>query len=375
MDKITARQYAVNLDENLYNLYERLCRGQYAASPVWRVWVDKEDGKKRPIGIPAPEDKIVQKAVAAILGFVYEPLFHDFSHGFREGHSQHQALSEIREKCLGLSINWIISADITGFFDNIDHQSLRETIRRKVNDGGIMRLIGKWLNAGVVEGDEIIYPEKGTPQGGVISPVLSNIFPHYALDDWFVNEVKPRMKGKCFLIRFADDFIIGSQMKSDAERLMEVPPKRFDRFKLSLDPEKTRMIQCGKPSSEGKRKGTFDFLGFTFYWSRSRNGNWVIKKKTARKRLNRFLRMLWGWCKASRHDPTELQYDILCGKLRGFYQYFGVRSNYKALEVAFEYAKRARRRWLGRRSSKGNVLFDDLRKRYPLPTPRIIHNI
>ena len=195
------------------------------------------------------------------------------------------------------------------------------------------------------------------------------------LDDWFVNEVKPRMKGKCFLIRFADDFIIGCQLKSDAERLMELLPKRFDRFKLSLHPEKTRMIHFGRPSGGGKRKGTFDFLGFTFYWSKSRNGNWVIKKKTARKRLNRFLRMLWGWCKASRHDPIELQHDILCSKLRGFYQYFGVRSNYKALEVAFEYAEKAWRRWLSRRSSKGVVLFDDLRKRYPLPIPRIVHNI
>ena len=170
VDKITAKQYAADLDENLYNLYERLRRGQYVASPVKRVWIEKEGGKKRPIGITALEDKIVQKAVAIILGVVYEPLFYDFSHGFREGHSQHQALKELREKCLGLNVNWIISADITGLFDNIEHQLLREAIRRRVNDGGIMRLIGKWLNAGVVEGDEIIYPEKGTPQGGVITP-------------------------------------------------------------------------------------------------------------------------------------------------------------------------------------------------------------
>jgi group II intron reverse transcriptase/maturase len=375
VDKMTAKQYAVDLDENLYNLYERLRRGQYVAAPVKRVWVDKEGGKKRPIGIPALEDKIVQKAVSTILGVVYEPLFNDFSHGFREGHNQHLAVKEIREKCLGLNINWIISADITGLFDNIDHQLLREAIRRRVNDGGIMRLIGKWLNAGVVEDDDIIYPEKGTPQGGVVSPVLSNIFLHYVLDDWFVKEVEPRMKGKCFLIRFADDFIIGCQLKSDAERLMEVLPKRFDRFKLSLHPEKTQMIQFGRPSGNGKGRGTFDFLGFTFYWARSRNGYWVIKKKTARKRLNRFLRMLWSWCKASRHDSMELQYSILCSKLRGFYQYFGVRANYKALEVAYEYAAKAWRHWLSRRNSKGKVFFDDLQKRYPLPMPRIVHDI
>jgi len=374
VDKMTAKQYAVNLDENLYNLYERLRRGQYAASPVKRIWVDREGGKKRPVGIPAPEDKIVQKAVSMIPGVVCEPLFHDFSHGFREGHNQHQAVKEIREKCPGLNINWIISADITGLFDNIDHQLLRETIRKRVNDGGIMRLIGKWLNAGVVEDDDIIYPEKGTPRGGVVSPVLSNIFLHYVLDDWFVKEVQPRMKGKCFLVRFADDLIIGCQLKSDSGRLMEVLPKRFERFKLSLHPEKTQQIQFGKPSGNGKGRGTFDFLGFTFYWARSGNGYWVIKKKTARKRLNRFLRMLWSWCKASRHDPSGLRYSLLCSKLRGFYQYFGVRANYKTLEVAYEYAAKAWRHWLSRRNSKGKVFFDDLRKRHPLPMPGIVHN-
>ncbi|CAB1070740.1 Retron-type RNA-directed DNA polymerase (EC [Olavius algarvensis Delta 1 endosymbiont] len=219
VDKITAKQYRKDLDENLYKLYQRLRRGQYVATPVKRVWVDKEDGKKRPIGITALEDKIVQKAVATLLGMVYEPLFHDFSHGFRSGHSQHQALHELRENCRELNINWILSADITGLFDNIAHHPLRDTIRLRVNDGGIIRLIGKWLKAGVAEGGEIIYPEKGTPQGGVISPVLSNIFLHYVLDDWYVKEVQPRMKGKCFLIRFADDFIMGFQLESDAKRL------------------------------------------------------------------------------------------------------------------------------------------------------------
>jgi len=170
VDKITAKQYAVNLDGNLYNLYQRLRRGQYVASPVKRIWVDKEDGKERPIGIPALEDKIVQKAVATILGVVYEPIFHEFSHGFRPGHSQHKALHELREKCRKLSINWILSADIKGLFDNIAHHLLRETIRLRVNDGGIIRLIGKWLKAGVAEGGEVIYPEKGTPQGGVMTP-------------------------------------------------------------------------------------------------------------------------------------------------------------------------------------------------------------
>ncbi len=377
VDKITAKEYARNLDKNLYNLHQRIKRGQYVAQPVKRVWLEKDDGKMRPIGVTPLEDKIVQKAVTTLLGIAYEPLFHDFSHGFRPGRSQHKALSEIRGKCYDLNINWILSADITGLFDNIDRQLLREAIQHRVNDGGILRLIGKWLNAGVSEDGEIIYPEKGTPQGGVVSPVLSNIFLHYVLDEWYAKEVEPRMEGKCFLIRFADDFIMGFQLESDAKRLMEVLPKRFDRFKLELHPDKTRLIPFGKPPRNGKPGGTFDFLGFTFYWGKSLKGYWGIKKKTARKRRNRFMRMVWQWCKANRHEPVKLQQETLSSKLRGFYQYFGVRSNFKTLETVYEHAQEAWRRWLGRRHRDGCIShekFKEILTTYPLPLPRIVHN-
>lgn len=378
VDKVTAKEYAANLDENLYKLHQRLQRGQYVAQPVKRIWVDKEDGKQRPIGISALEDKIVQKAVATILGAVYEPLFHDFSHGFRPDHSQHLAVAEIREKCRKLNVNWILSADLTGLFDNIDHCLLRDLIRLRVKDGGILRLIGKWLNAGVAEDGQVTYPEKGTPQGGVVSPMLSNIFLHYVLDDWFVKTVQLRMKGKCFLIRFADDFIIGFQLESDAKRLMEVLAKRFERFALALHPEKTRLIAFGKPAGNAKSQGTFNFLGFTFYWGRSLTGNWVIKKQTARKRRNRFMRMLWSWCKENRHDPIGEQHEALCSKLRGFYQYFGVRGNFKVLEVVYEYAEKVWRHWLGKRHRGGYISykkFKNILGSYPLPRPRIVHNI
>jgi group II intron reverse transcriptase/maturase len=377
VDRITAKEYAENLDDNLYNLYQRLRRGQYVATPVKRIWIDKEDGKKRPIGIPALEDKIVQSAVSTILNVIFDVNFYDFSHAFRKGHSQHKAIHELREMCRRLNIGWIVSADITGLFDNIDHEHLRRFVKRRLNDGGILRLIGKWLNAGVMEEGTLSYPGKGTPQGGVISPVLSNIFLHYVLDDWFVKEVRPRMKGKCFIIRWADDFIIGCELESDAARIMDVLPARFNRYDLTLHPEKTRVIPFRKPTSKVKRKGkgTFDFLGFTFYWAKSLKGYWVIKKKTAGKRLNRFLKKLWKWCKANRHDPIKEQHKVLCSKLRGFYQYYGVRGNFKALEVVFEYAEKAWRHWLSRRSHNGKVWFDDLRKTYPLPLPRIVHNI
>jgi len=378
VDKITAKEYAENLEEKLSDLYTRLKEGRYSAPPVMRVWIKKEDGKERPIGIPAFEDKIVQRAVEMLLSSIYEQMFYDFSMGFRKGRSQHQAIHNLREYCRRLNINWIISADITGLFDNINHNLLKDLIRLKVNDGRILRLIGKWLNAGVMEDDRTTYPDKGTPQGGVVSPILSNIFLHYVLDDWFAKAVAPRMKGRCFIIRYADDFIIGCEKETDAHRIMEVLPKRFDSYGLNLHPKKTILIPFSKPPAsvrKDKVNGNFDFLGFTFYWAKSLKGYWIIKKKTAGKRLNRFMKMLWQWCKAYRHDPIKEQYAVLCSKLRGFYQYYGVRSNFKALEVVFEYAEKAWRRWLSRRSHKGTVLFDDLRKDFPFPKPRIVHNI
>ncbi len=208
--------------------------------------------------------------------------------------------------------------------------------------------------------------------------MLSNIFLHYVLDDWFSREVNPRMKGRCFLLRWADDFIFGFELDTDAKRVMEVLPKRFNRYGLKLHPDKTALIQFGKlplKSKDCAKNGTFDFLGFTFYWGNSLKGYRVIKKKTARKRLNRFLKMTWNWCKENRHEPIRDQHNILCAKLRGFYQYYGVRSNYKALEVAYEHTESAWRYWLSRRSHTGTVLFEELREVFPLPSPRIVHNI
>ena len=378
LDKVTAAEYAEHLEENLTDLHERLRSGRYRAPLIKRVWIEKENGKQRPLGIPQFEDKIVQRAVEMLLSAIYEEMFHDFSHGFRKGRSQHKAIHELRESCTRLNIKRILIADITGLFDNIDHQKLLDFIRQRVNDGAILRLIGKWLKAGVMEDERVVYPDKGSPQGGVISPLLSNIFLHYVLDDWFVNEAKPRLNGNCFVIRWADDFLIGFQDEIDAERVKAVLPKRFNRFGLELHPDKTALIHFGRPStnkSERQESGTFDFLGFTFYWAKSRMGYPIIKKKTARKRLSRYLKMTWKWCKENRHDPIQDQYQMLSAKLRGFYQYYGVRSNFKALEVAYEYTEQAWRRWLSRRSHKGNVLFETLQDTFPFPKPRIVHAI
>ena len=378
LNKVTAAEYRENLEQNLIDLHERLKGGRYKAPPVKRVWIEKENGKKRALGIPEFEDKIVQRAVEMLLSAIYEGEFYDFSHGFRKGRSQHKALHELREQCHRININWLLTADITGLFDNINHGTLREVIKRRVNDGGILRLIGKWLNAGVMEEDRLEYPDKGTPQGGVISPLLSNIYLHYVLDDWIAREVGPRLKGRYFIIRWADDFLIGFENESDALRVKEVLPKRFDRYGLELHPEKTSLEYFAKPSGKvdsESRRGTFDFLGFTHYWGRTRKGFAVIKKKTAGKRLRGFMKKMWSWCKEKMHDPIEEQWQTLKAKLRGYYQYFGVRCNHKPLEVVFEHTEKAWRYWLSRRSQRKEVSIEFLRETFPLPKPRIVHRI
>src|SRR5260370_863524 len=274
VDGVTAEQYSQNLDANLAALHEQLRSGRYYAPPVKRYWLEEDEGKRRPIGITAFEDKVAQRAVAMLMGAIYEQEFKGFSHGFREGHSAHQALREVRGLCLGLHINWIVDADVSAFFDSIDRKFLRNILKRRVNDGRIISLIGKWLNAGVLEDKSLSYPERGTPQGGVISPLLANIYLHEVLDEWFVRDAKPRMKGRVFLLRFADDFVIGCEQEADARTIIAVLPKRFARYLLTIHPEKTKLVQFGKPSrnSTGSGNGTFDFLGFTHYWARSRRG-------------------------------------------------------------------------------------------------------
>jgi len=381
IDKVTAKEYAANLEENLENVRERLKRGQYKAPCIKRCWIQEDGGKERPIGITTFEDKIVQRAVVMVMSSIYDHDFYDFSHGFIKGHSPHQALDELRRKSMGMNIGWIIDADISGFFDNLDHGQLRSFIKQRINDGGIIRLIGKWLKAGVLEDETVIYPDKGTPQGGVISPLLANIYLHHVLDEWFVKEVQSRMKGKSFLIRFADDFIIACELEGDAHRIMDVLPKRFGRYGLTLHPKKTVKVKFRKPQKNTAKHGnsTFNFLGFTHYWAQTLRGNWVIKRKTASKRLHRFMKKIWLWCKKNRHDLLKEQYKELSSKLRGYYQYYGIRCNYKALEVVFEYTERAWRYWLSRRSHKSEINWEkylnSIRNKMPLPKPRIIHNI
>ena len=381
VDGVTATEYAAHLQDNLTALHERLRTGKYQAHPVKRAWLGKEDGSQRPLGLPALEDKIVQRAVTMLLEAVYEQDFYDFSYGFRPKRSAHQALHELRERCRRQNIGWIVDADISKFFDTLNRSHLRDIIKQRVNDGGIIRLLGKWFHAGVLEEETLSYPESGTVQGGVISPILSNIYLHYVLDDWFVKEVQLRMKGRSFLVRFADDFIGGFELEEDARRFMEVLPKRFARFGLTIHPSKTKLVDFRKPSGGDKpstENKSFDFLGFTHFWAKSRRGYRVIKRKTSKKRLKRTIRALWEWCRDNRHLPLKEQYQKLCQKLRGHIQYFGIRGNMRALERVIQEAKKAWQFWLSRRSQKANIIwqkFKLLMERFVLPKPRIVHQI
>jgi RNA-directed DNA polymerase len=378
---VTVKDYEKDLEANLKDLHERLAGQSYVAPPIKRVWIDKDNGKKRPIGLVEIEDKIVQKAVSMLMGAVFEQDFLPISYGFREGRNAHDALAFIREQCMTRGIRWIYDADITGFFDNLDWGWLRTFIQRRINDGGILRLIGKWLNAGIMEGEEISYSDKGTPQGGVISPLLANIYLHYVLDLWFEAEVKPRMRGHCFLVRFADDFVIGFQYEDDARRVADVLPKRFGKYGLELHPEKSRLLDFSRPArtqTSGRGANTFDFVGFTHYWARSRRGFWVIKRKTARKKVRKTIQGIRDWCRWNRHRDIEEQHRVLSSKLRGHYQYFGVRGNMKALAAVRDQVRGAWRYWLHRRSSKKAMpwtKFEALLERMPLPIPKILHAV
>jgi len=377
VDGMTKEQYGQDLGARLQDLHERLKSKRYRHQLIRRVTIPKEKGKTRPIGISAFEDKLVQEAAREVLEAVYEQDFLDSSYGFRPGRSAHDAIRALNRAVYNGEVSWIIEADIQSFFDSVDRKALMEMLSFRVTDGSMLRLIGKCLHVGVLDGEEYSTPERGTAQGSVLSPLLGNVYLHYVLDRWFEDDVKPRLGGKALLVRYADDFVLGFERKEDAERVMAVLGKRMGRYGLTLHPDKTRLLDFRRPSSEqqgGKGPSTFDFLGFTLYWRRTRRGRWEMWCKTRSARMRRSIQAAYDWCRRHRHLPVKEQHSALVRRATGHFNYFGVNGNGPSLSRFLHGVRRAWYFWLRRRSQKSRMTwerFAQLLSVFKLPPPLI----
>jgi group II intron reverse transcriptase/maturase len=376
VDGETYEEFHRGLFDRIDSLVDQAHQGTYRAPPVRRVHIPKGGSgtETRPIGIPTFADKVLQRAVVMILESIYEQDFHEGSYGFRPRRSAHQALDALRSWLNRRGGGWVLEVDIRKFFDTLDKGHLREFLQRRVRDGVVLRLIGKWLKAGVLEEGSVTHPETGTPQGGVISPLLANIYLHYVLDEWFEKQVKPVLKGEATLIRYADDFVLAFTHERDAERVFAVLGKRFAKYGLTIHPDKTRLVRFERPWKGRSKPGGFDFLGFTLHWGRTRGGGWAVKTKTAAGRLRRAITTIDDWCRRHRHCPIPKQQATLSRKLWGHYNYYGRKGNYHALSSYFKAVTRVWKKWLSRRSWKSRLTWDRFTRmltRHPLPTPRI----
>lgn len=383
VDGVTAAQYEAELEANLAGLLERFKSGRYRAPAVRRVHLGKPGTHKtRPIGIPTLEDKVLQRAVLRVLEPVYEQDFLDGSYGFRPGRGAHEALDALWHGLMELGGGWVIDLDIEDFFGSVDWGHLRSFLDRRVRDGVIRRAMGKWLNAGVMEAGEVRYPQRGTPQGGVVSPLLSNVYLHEVLDEWFEHEVKPRLRGRAFEVRYADDAVLVFEHEDDAQRVLGVLAKRLEKYGLRLHPEKTRMVEFCRPSKSkrggSQRERSFVMLGFTHHWGRSRKGRWVVKRKTAKDRFSRALRAVGQWCRIHRHKSVPEQHAALSHKLRGHYAYYGITGNASALARFRHEVRRCWRKWLDRRGGRARMSWSrylHVLSAYPLPPVRVVHSV
>lgn len=375
VDGQTAAEYEEKLQENLRSLLDRLKSGRYKAPPVRRVHIPKGDGKStRPIGIPAFEDKVLQRAVSMVLEAVYEQDFLDCSYGFRPRRSAHQALEVLWRGLMDMGGGWILDVDIKSFFDTIPFSPLRAILDQRVRDGVLRRTIDKWLAAGVMEDGAVSHPDAGTPQGGVVSPLLANVYLHEVVDRWFEAEVKPRLRGRAFMIRFADDLVIVTTSEVDANQAKAMLAGRLGQYGLTLHPTKTRIVAFHPrpPAWKPSMPGTFDFLGFTHYWARTHKGRWAVRRKTAASRFRRTLKRQSDWCRRNRHQPVAWQQTRIAKALRGHYNYYGIVGNAGALVRLHHAVEAIWQKWLNRRSQNNHMpwpRFVELLKRHPLPLP------
>ena len=379
IDGMTKAVYAKELSTRVDDLVRRVRSQTYRAPPVRHVDIPKPDGSSRPLGIPTYEDKVLQKAFVLLVEPMFEREFRDCSYGYREGRSCHQAVAAV-DRAIYRDCHWIIELDMRNYFGSIPHEPLREMFRRRIKDGVLNRLILGWLKAGALREGEWESKDEGTPQGGIVSPLLANLYLHEVLDTWFEDEVKPRLKGRAHLVRYADDAVLCFQREEDAARVFAVLAKRLAKYGLTLHPEKTRKVDF-RPPPPGKRDAqprSFSFLGFTFYWGKSRKGKPVNKVKTDRKRYGRALEGISEWCQKHRHESVKEQQRRLSEKIAGHIGYYGVSYNFERLESFIRAVGRIWLKWLNRRGSPRNLCwkkFRELQDRHPWPEPKIIHRL
>jgi RNA-directed DNA polymerase len=384
IDGVTWKEYGTRLDENLRDLVARMKAKRYQPQPAKRVYIPKDEHSVRPLGLPALEDKIVQRGIARVLEAIYEADFLDCSYGFRPGRGCHQALNAVDKTIMTKPVNHVIDADIKGFFDCVSHDWLMKFLGVRIGDPSFLLLIRRFLQAGYVDAQQFVATERGTPQGGNLSPILSNVFLHYALDLWFERRVKARTPGRCYLVRYADDFLCMVQNQGDAERIRRELQERLATFDLELHPGKTVVISFGRYERENaKRQGrnahTFDFLGFTHFCGQSRRGKFIVGRRTSAKKFRQKCTALNAWLKAIRNAvKTKDWWPILAAKLRGHYQYYGVSGNMASLRRFQTTILRLVRKWLNRRSQRKRFSWQRFKEylgHYPLPPPRIVHNL
>jgi RNA-directed DNA polymerase len=379
IDGATAADYAERLEANLLDLLDRIKSGRYQAPPVRRSYIPKADGSQRPLGIPTFEDKVAQRAIVMLLEAIYEQDFLSCSYGFRRGRSAHDALHDLRTALMTQGMRWVLDIDIKRYFDTIPHAQLRRFLDQRVTDGVVRRMIDKWLKAGVLENGSLSYSTEGTPQGGVISPLLANIYLHYVLDEWVATVVGQRLKGRYILVRYADDLVMAFEVLFDAQRVFRALGQRLNRFGLTLHPDKSRFIDFrfrrpGGQHHPATNGTTFDFLGFTHLWSRSLKGKNVVRQVTAKGRFARALSAVTEWCQRNRHQSIRQQHAHLSAMLRGHYGYYGITGNGRRIRWYLHQVVRIWKKWLSRRGRHGNFRWDrlrDLLSRHPLPPARI----